>query len=128
MQTKGRRKNNCRRTDVEHVFNVLGTMESCPTYFCAGPYRHGDKNNENSQSSDPPIAIVAGNVKTQARMIFSPSPQRTLDMPRVAPRPKTLPVIVWVVDTGTPMLAVTVSTSAALVSAAKPSGGPSFVK
>ncbi|HLQ43406.1 MAG TPA: hypothetical protein VK137_01645, partial [Planctomycetaceae bacterium] len=19
------------------VFNVLGTMESCPTYFCAGP-------------------------------------------------------------------------------------------
>ena len=34
---KGRRKNNCRRTDVEHVFNVLGTMESCPTYFCAGP-------------------------------------------------------------------------------------------
>src|SRR5712691_10713257 len=33
----GRRKNNCRRTDVEHVFNVLGTMESCPTYFCARP-------------------------------------------------------------------------------------------
>ena len=37
QSAKGRRKNNCRRTDVEHVFNVLGTMESCPTYFCAGP-------------------------------------------------------------------------------------------
>ena len=33
----GRRKNNCHRTDVEHVFNVLGTMELCPTYFCVGP-------------------------------------------------------------------------------------------
>ena len=31
---KDRRRNNCRLPDVEHVFNVLGTMESCPTYFC----------------------------------------------------------------------------------------------
>ena len=28
------RRNNCRVPDVEHVFNVLGTMESCPTDFC----------------------------------------------------------------------------------------------
>ncbi len=28
------RRNNCRLPNVEHVFNVLGTMESCPTYFC----------------------------------------------------------------------------------------------
>ena len=30
---KDRHRNNCRFPDVEHVFNVLGTMESCPTYF-----------------------------------------------------------------------------------------------
>ena len=34
--TKDRRRNNCRLPDVKHVFNVLGTMESCPTYFCLG--------------------------------------------------------------------------------------------
>ena len=34
---KDRRRNNCRLPDVEHVFNVLGTMESCPTYFCSSP-------------------------------------------------------------------------------------------
>ena len=31
------RRNNCRLPDVEHVSNVLGTMESCPTYFCLSP-------------------------------------------------------------------------------------------
>ena len=34
---KDRRRNNCRLPDVEHVFNVLGTMESRPTYFCSSP-------------------------------------------------------------------------------------------
>ena len=33
-----RRRNNCRLPDVGHVFNVPGTMESCPTYFCLSPY------------------------------------------------------------------------------------------
>ena len=67
--------------------------------------------------------IVLGSVKTHANMIFSPSPQRTLDIPRVAPNPKMLPVMVCVVEVGTPMWAAIVSTMAALVSAAKPSGG-----
>ena len=34
---KDRRRNNCRLPDVEHVDNVPGTMESCPTYFCLSP-------------------------------------------------------------------------------------------
>ena len=37
IEGKDRRRNNCRIVDVEHVFNVLGTMESCPTYFCSSP-------------------------------------------------------------------------------------------
>ena len=85
-------------------------------------------NRESTQYSTPPIAIVLGRVKTQARTIFSPSPQRTLDMPRVAPSPRMLPVIVCVVEVGMPRLAAIVNTNAALVSAAKPSGGPSFVR
>ena len=28
---KDRRRNNCRLLDVGHVYNVPGTMESCPT-------------------------------------------------------------------------------------------------
>ena len=35
--SKDRRRINCRLSGVEHVFNVLGTMESCPTYFCLSP-------------------------------------------------------------------------------------------
>ena len=34
---KDRRRNNCRLLDVGHVYNVPGTMESCPTYFCLSP-------------------------------------------------------------------------------------------
>ena len=34
-----RRRNICRHPDVGHVFNVRGTMESCPTYFCLSPER-----------------------------------------------------------------------------------------
>jgi len=34
---KDQRRNNYRLADVEHVFNVLGTMESCPTYSCPSP-------------------------------------------------------------------------------------------
>ena len=37
LSPKDGRSNNCRLPDVEHVFNVLGTMESCPTYFCLSP-------------------------------------------------------------------------------------------
>ena len=33
MSKKCRRRNNCRHTDVEHVSNVLGTMESVPHLF-----------------------------------------------------------------------------------------------
>ena len=72
--------------------------------------------------------MVLGRVKTHASTIFSPSPHRTLAMPRVAPSPRMLPVMVWVVEVGIPKLAAMVSTNAALVSAAKPSGGPSFVR
>ncbi len=32
-----RRGNNCCLPDAGHVFNVPGTMESCPTYFCLSP-------------------------------------------------------------------------------------------
>ncbi len=60
VAAKGRRKNNCRRTDVEHVFNLLGTMESCPTYFCAGPNK--------STSSSVPMSFRKGKTsKTAAR-------------------------------------------------------------
>ena len=72
--------------------------------------------------------IVLGNVKTHASTIFSPSPQRTLDIPRVAPIPQDAAGIVCVVDVGTPKCAANVRTIAAFVSAAKPSGGPSFVR
>ena len=34
---KDSRTNNSGLPDVEHVFNVLGTMESCPTHFCLSP-------------------------------------------------------------------------------------------
>ena len=37
-EPKGRRKNHCRLLDVGHVFNVPGTMESCPTCLCLSPY------------------------------------------------------------------------------------------
>jgi len=47
-------------------------------------------------------------VKIHASTIFSPNDQRTLDIPRVAPRPKIDPVIVWVVDVGTPNHAASV--------------------
>ena len=77
-----------------------------------------------SQYNAPPSAAVLGIVKIHASTIFSPNVQRTLDIPRVAPRPKIDPVIVWVVDVGTPNHAASVRTSEALVSAAKPSGFP----
>jgi len=35
------RRINHRLADLEHVFNVLGTMESCPTYFCHSLYHSG---------------------------------------------------------------------------------------
>jgi hypothetical protein len=44
---------------------------------------------------------VLGSVKIHARTIFSPNPQWTLDIPRVAPSPNMDPVIVCVVDVGT---------------------------
>ena len=81
-----------------------------------------------SQYKAPPNAAVMGSVKIQASMIFSPNPQRTPDSPRVAPRPKIDPVIVWVVEVGKLYNAAIVRTSEALVSAAKPSVGPSFVR
>ena len=34
---KDSHRNNCRVPDVEHVFNVLGTIESCRTEFCLIP-------------------------------------------------------------------------------------------
>ncbi len=37
VRGKERRRNNCRLPDVGHVFNVPGTMESCPTHFCLSP-------------------------------------------------------------------------------------------
>ena len=39
---KDRRRGNCRLPDVQHIFNVLGTMESCPTYFCPSPDGQND--------------------------------------------------------------------------------------
>src|SRR5439155_3214886 len=56
----GRRKNYCRRTDVEHVFNVLGTMESCPTdFYAAYSVRRGIRVASRSASANragvPPV-------------------------------------------------------------------------
>ena len=36
---------------MEHVFNVLGTMESCPTYFCLSPKLppHGDAQSQTAR-------------------------------------------------------------------------------
>ena len=48
--------------DVEHVFNVLGTMESCPTYLCSSPKRQSSRSQKeavvSSQQSSMPSKVL----------------------------------------------------------------------
>ena len=48
------------------------------------------------------MIAAAGNVITQAMMILPAMPQRTAETLRAAPTPMMAPVIVCVVETGTP--------------------------
>ena len=59
-------------------------------------------------------------------MMFPATPQRTAESRLEAPAPMTLPVIVWVVETGKPKCAVVQRIEAQAVCAAKPCGGSSF--
>src|SRR5665647_991987 len=69
----------------------------------------------------------AGIVKTQAHTILPATPQRTADIFCDAPTPTMAPVIVWVVDTGTPSALAMNSVMAPPLSAQKPPTGLSLV-
>jgi hypothetical protein len=66
------------------------------------------------------MVAAAGIVTIQAMTIFLPTPHLTAEKRFVAPTPMIEPEIVWVVLTGTPMLAVVNNIAAAPVSAQKP--------
>src|SRR5262249_1229986 len=70
---------------------------------------------------------AAGIVSTHAQTMRPATPQRTADSRRVAPTPTIAPVIACVVDTGTPVCVAIRIDNAALVSAANPPTGCSFV-
>src|SRR4051812_31826634 len=69
----------------------------------------------------------AGIVKTQAQTILPATPQRTADIFCAEPTPTIAPVMVCVVDTGTPSAVATNSVIAPPVSAQKPPTGLSLV-
>src|SRR4051812_100818 len=73
------------------------------------------------------MAALAGMVSTQAQMIRVATPQRTADSLRKEPTPTIAPVIVCVVETGTPSADEPKSVAAAAISAAKPPIGLSAV-
>ena len=60
-------------------------------------------------------------------MMLPATPQRTADSRLVAPTSMIADVIVRVVEIGQPSCEVTKSTVLAVVSAAKPSGGPRWI-
>ena len=70
---------------------------------------------------------MAGIVKIQAQMMFPATPQRTALALCVEPTPTIAPVIVWVVDTGTPKAVAANKVIAPPVSAQKPPTGLSLV-
>src|ERR1700755_2373839 len=69
----------------------------------------------------------AGIVMTQAYTIELATFQRTAETRRAAPTPTMAPVMVWVVDTGTPRKVAANSVAAPPVSAQNPCIGVSFV-
>ena len=66
-------------------------------------------------------------VKTQAQTMLPATPQRTAEALRTDPTPTMAPVMVWVVDTGTPIAVARNSVIAPPVSAQKPPTGLSLV-
>jgi len=72
-------------------------------------------------------SVAAGIVKIQAQTMLPATPQRTADAPRTLPTPTMAPVIVCVVDTGTPSVEARNSVSAPPNSAQKPPTGLSLV-
>src|SRR3990172_865879 len=77
--------------------------------------------------TSPEQNAVAGMVRIHATTIRSATPQRTAEALIVEPTPKMLPVIVWVVETGIPMLEAAKSVIAPAVSAQDPPIGFNFV-
>src|SRR6478609_1823240 len=69
------------------------------------------------------IENAAGIVSTHAQTIWPATPHRTADRRRVAPTPTIAPVIVCVVETGTPIELAMKSVIAPAVSAANPPTG-----
>src|SRR5512132_648612 len=69
------------------------------------------------------MTAAAGMVRTQAQTIRPATPQRTADSRRVEPTPTIAPVMVWVVETGTPRKVARYNEQAAAVSAEKPPTG-----
>ena len=69
------------------------------------------------------IKAVAGIVKIHAHTMFPATPQRTALALWVDPTPTIAPVIVWVVETGTPKAVAVKSVIAPPVSAQKPPTG-----
>src|SRR5476651_2690636 len=66
-------------------------------------------------------------VNSQAHTMLPATPQRTADNLCTAPTPTIAPVIVCVVDTGTPRLVAITSVAAPLAEAQKPLTGFNFV-
>src|SRR5262245_40961349 len=77
------------------------------------------------RAATPP---AAGMVRIQAHTIRAATPQRTLEALVVDPTPTIEPVIVWVVDTGTPPKVARKRVMAPAVSAQKPPTGFSLVR
>ena len=69
----------------------------------------------------------AGMVKIQAQTILPATPQRTADIFCAEPTPTMAPVMVWVVDTGTPSALAMNRVMAPPVSAQKPPTGFNLV-
>ena len=73
------------------------------------------------------MKAAAGIVKIHASTMLRATPQRTAEALRTDPTPKIAPVMVWVVDTGTPSEVARKSVMAPPVSAQKPPTGFSLV-
>ena len=73
------------------------------------------------------MKALAGMVKTHAMTMLPASPQRTAEALRTEPTPKIAPVMVCVVETGTPRAVAMNSVAAPPVSAQNPPTGLSLV-
>src|SRR5262245_5854964 len=75
----------------------------------------------------PAMKAEPGIVKIQAQTILPATPQRTAENLRAEPTPTIEPVMVWVVDTGTPNPVAMKSIVAPAAEAQKPPTGLSLV-